>query len=301
MPSLKLILCKFLNKVLQQSKIQVFFVGVMIGLIASWLYLLAGGQTWLFVPLWAEIVFYPGFFVGGYSYNLFGNEPLAVLLGTIAVGLFYGTVFVIILSLGRFLRHKKKYVVVLLCIATVVVGILFLKKFFLSSDKILINSIRQEFTLSITSDPPGARVYPARTWGQPDSIGTTPFELKGSYTADKDGSGWWPWANGIQLEPDEEGVNIRLEDYVVAKNGYICQELAPVLATIPGWKTHPGKMPSELKYHVKLISEDSSHVNKIGTAVIVNGSFVEVNPPSLKLTEGIYMVDIKSAKPGFPK
>ena len=296
MKSLKNIVYESFKKILQQSKLQAFFVGTMIGLIASWLYLLAGGQTWLFVPLWAEIVFYPGFFVGGYSYNLSGNEPIAVLLGTLSVGLFYGIVFVIILSLGMFLRDREKYVVVLLCIATVIVGILFLKGIFLSSDKTTISSIRQEFTLSITSDPPGAMVY--HRYGQP--IGTTPIEIKGSYDIDRDGYGCGVSGSGINLESTEEGVIVRL-DCIVAKNGYTCQELASVLATIPKKNARPEQMPSEFKYNARLIPNESANINKIGTAVIVNGFFVEVNPPSLKLTEGIYMIDIKSAKPGFPK
>ena len=37
----------------------------------------------------------------------------------------------------------------------------------------------------------------------------------------------------------------------------------------------------------------------IGAAInktIVNGFFIDVNPPSLKMKEGVYMIDIKSAK-----
>ena len=76
----------------------------------------------------------------------------------------------------------------------------------------------------------------------------------------------------------------------------MCQELAPVLGTILKKNALPDQMPSELKYNAKLIPNESPHISKVGTAVIVNGSFLGVNPPSLKLTEGIYMIDVKSAK-----
>ena len=40
----------------------------------------------------------------------------------------------------------------------------------------------------------------------------------------------------------------------------------------------------------------NDNVKKVGTAIIANGSFLEVNPPTLKLTEGVYTIDIKSAE-----
>ena len=275
-----------------KNMMKTFLIGLMLGLISSWIYILAGGETWLFVPSWAEILFYPGFTVGHYCYVIFGVQ-LAILIGTLSVGLFYGITLVVILLLWSLLTHTKKKVMLGLSIITIIVGIFFVKFLFWPSTGEGI--IQKDFTLSITSDPPGAKVYPAHTWGQPKPIGTTPFELKSSYTIPRDSSDWWSAGGGITIEGTEKEANIRLQ-YLVAKNGYICQELSPILATIPGWKTHPDNLPSELKYHAKLISEDSPYVKKVGTAVLVNGAFFEVNPPSLKMKEGVYIIDIKSAK-----
>ena len=305
MKSLKNILYESFKKKLLQSKLQAFFIGTMIGLILSWLYLLTGGDTFLSVPLWAEIVFYPGFPVGWYCYDLFGgNISLAFLFGSLSVGLFYGIAFVVVLSIWSLLAQMGKYAIALLCIITIIVGMLFLRQFLLSplSERAfaLSSRLEQEFTLTITSDPSGAMVYPLRDSGQPESIGTTPIEFKGSYDIDRDGSGWGVAGRGIHLESTEEGILVRL-DCIVAKNGYYCEELTPILATIPQKNARPEQMPSEFKYNAMLIPNESAIINKVGTAVIVNGTFVEVNPPSLKLTEGIYMIDIKSAKRGFPK
>ena len=79
-----------------RNKVKVFLAGVILGLISSWAYILADGDYWLFIPLWAEIIFYPGLLVGNFCYDLFGNEPLVLLLGTLSVGLFYGIVLSIV-------------------------------------------------------------------------------------------------------------------------------------------------------------------------------------------------------------
>jgi|GEM_PF-5498662 len=80
------------------------------------------------------------------------------------------------------------------------------------------------------------------------------------------------------------------------QNGYICQEQAPVLATIPKNIARPDQMPSEFKYNAKLIPNESANVKHVGQAVLVNGAFLDVNPPSLKMNEGVYIIDIKSAE-----
>jgi len=297
MKSFKNILYEAFKKKLLQSKLQVFFIGTMIGLILSWLYLLTGGEIWWSVPLWAEIVFYPGFPVGWYCYDLFGgNLSFALLFGSLSVGLFYGIAFVVVLSIWSLLAQMGKYAIALLCIITIIVGMLFLRVL-LHPRSAPSSRLEREFTLTITSDPSGAMVYPLQNYGhgQPDSIGTTPIEFKGSYDIARNGSGYGFSGRGISLESTEEGVLVRL-DCIVAKNGYTCQELAPVLATIPKKNARPEQMPSKFKYNAMLIPNESANIKKVGTAVIVNGSFVEVNPPSLKLMEGVYIIDIKSAK-----
>lgn len=85
--------------------IKVFCAGVIVGLIMAWTYLLNDGYYWLFIPLWAEIIFYPGFIVGNYCYDLFGIQPLAIVVGTLAVGLSYGILFVVLLSIWKLVRN----------------------------------------------------------------------------------------------------------------------------------------------------------------------------------------------------
>jgi hypothetical protein len=294
MKSIAYTLIETIKKLPKKNKIEIFSAGAMLGLISSWIYLLSGGSTGWFVPLWALKVFLPGFLVGTYCYNLSRNMPLALLFGSLSVGMFYGIVLVVMQCIWNLLTRRKKYIIVVLCIITVVTGMLFLNYLYSSSDS---KSLSREFTLSITSDPSGAKVYPLNYGDQPDSIGTTPLELKGSYSIDLDGSGWGISGQGINFKSTEEGILVLL-NCVVIKDGYTCQELAPVLATVPPNITRPDQIPLEFKYNAKLIPNESPYVKHVGKAVLVNGAFLGISPPSLKMNEGIYIIDIQKCRTG---
>ena len=90
-----------------KNKVLAFCAGFIIGLIASWTYILADGDYWFSIPLWAEIVFYPGLLVGNYCYDIFGNILLAQVIGTLAVGLFYGIVMVVMFSSWKTLSRRQ--------------------------------------------------------------------------------------------------------------------------------------------------------------------------------------------------
>ncbi|RKY10526.1 MAG: hypothetical protein DRP56_00730 [Planctomycetota bacterium] len=107
MKSIRNVLPRTIKQLLPNNSIKVFCAGFIIGLIASWAYILADGDYWVFIPLWAEIIFYPGFLAGNFCYNLFSNMNLALWAGTLTVGLFYGIVLVVMHSLWIFFRRKN--------------------------------------------------------------------------------------------------------------------------------------------------------------------------------------------------
>ena len=72
-----------------------FLFGASIGLIGSLLYLVLGGDVFILVPLWAAVIFLPGFYVGDLLYNHVGFTT-AVIAGIVAVMLTYGILALII-------------------------------------------------------------------------------------------------------------------------------------------------------------------------------------------------------------
>ena len=72
-------------------------IGFCVGVVSAAAYLLLGGEYFLSTPRWADIVFYPGFAAGFKAYDLCRSEPVAKIVGVIAVGLAYG----LLAGLGR--------------------------------------------------------------------------------------------------------------------------------------------------------------------------------------------------------
>lgn len=81
-----------------------FLVGGCIGLLAPVIYLTSGGNTFLSVPTWAIVVFYPGFYAGYTLYDALGYSG-AVITGVVALVLSYG---LISLGIGRLIRLSRK-------------------------------------------------------------------------------------------------------------------------------------------------------------------------------------------------
>lgn len=81
-----------------------FLTGFIFGLIVSGIYIVTGGSTWLFVPIWAEIVFCSGIFAGIWFYeNISTSMPLAHLCGWLTVGISYGFIFLVLYTLKKVL------------------------------------------------------------------------------------------------------------------------------------------------------------------------------------------------------
>jgi hypothetical protein len=75
-----------------------FLFGVCVGCTASLVYMICGGDTFIFVPTWALIVFYPGFIAGNLAYKYVGFEG-AYVVGILAVGISYGLIALVIRQL----------------------------------------------------------------------------------------------------------------------------------------------------------------------------------------------------------
>ena len=79
--------------------------GFGVGVVSATAYLLLGGEYFLFIPRWAFIVFYPGFFVGDASYKWGLGQEAAKVVGVLAVGLAYAA----LATLTRFLWFGLKH------------------------------------------------------------------------------------------------------------------------------------------------------------------------------------------------
>jgi hypothetical protein len=84
-----------------------FLLGASIGFIASAVYLVSGGDTFLLVPTWANVVFFPGFLAGDLAYGVIGL-PGAAFIGILAIGLSYGLIAMFINQLLRLNRKRSK-------------------------------------------------------------------------------------------------------------------------------------------------------------------------------------------------
>lgn len=85
-----------MNSFFKRFGIRVPVFGFAAGFIAAAIYVFLGGNTFLFVPRWAFIIFYPGFWTGGITYAFVDDAfPdgfaywLGVAIGCVTVGMFY--------------------------------------------------------------------------------------------------------------------------------------------------------------------------------------------------------------------
>ena len=81
-----------------------FITGLAFGLTASGLCMVTTDETWPLIPRWTEIVFYPGIYAGVWFYeNVTPSQQLAHLCGWLAVGFFYGVLFLLLYILKKIL------------------------------------------------------------------------------------------------------------------------------------------------------------------------------------------------------
>jgi hypothetical protein len=85
------------------------FVGMDLGVLGGAAYLFLGGAVVFGIPLWAELVFYPGFWVGFWAYDHWHlKEGAAALTGLITVGLAYAAIAVLIRLAWNFARRRHQ-------------------------------------------------------------------------------------------------------------------------------------------------------------------------------------------------
>jgi hypothetical protein len=70
--------------------------GFGLGVVAASAYLLLGGEYLVFIPRWAEIVFYPGFLAGFQVYEWGLSQEASKVVGVLALGLAYAVAVVVV-------------------------------------------------------------------------------------------------------------------------------------------------------------------------------------------------------------
>lgn len=82
--------------------------GFGLGVVAASAYLLLGGEYFVFIPRWAEIVFYPGFLVG-FKVNDWGlSEQSSKVVGVLALGLAYAAAVVFVRLAWFAIKHRRQ-------------------------------------------------------------------------------------------------------------------------------------------------------------------------------------------------
>jgi hypothetical protein len=78
------------------------------GVVSGTAYLMLGGEYFLFIPRWAFIVFYPGFFVGDAAYNWGLSQETSKIVGVLTVGLAYATLAILARFAWLALKHRRQ-------------------------------------------------------------------------------------------------------------------------------------------------------------------------------------------------
>jgi hypothetical protein len=82
--------------------------GFVIGVGSATAYLLLGAEYLLDIPLWASVVFFPGFLVG-FKVNAWGlDSEVSKFVGVLAVGLAYAALAILARFAWRALKHRRR-------------------------------------------------------------------------------------------------------------------------------------------------------------------------------------------------
>ena len=81
--------------------------GFSVGVVSATAYLLLGGEYFLLIPRWAEIVFYPGFLAGNTAYKWGLSQEACKVVGVVAVGFAYATLAALARFLWSALKHRR--------------------------------------------------------------------------------------------------------------------------------------------------------------------------------------------------
>jgi len=82
-------------------------VGFAVGLVLPVGYLVLGGSTAFFVPLWAEILFFPGFVTGNLVAERVNDSRVYETVGCLTVAITYAIIFSLLFAgFGRLSRRR---------------------------------------------------------------------------------------------------------------------------------------------------------------------------------------------------
>ncbi|HOY59859.1 MAG TPA: hypothetical protein PK640_17215 [Verrucomicrobiota bacterium] len=81
--------------------------GFGLGAVSATAYLLLGGEYFLFIPRWAEIVFYPGFLAGNAAYKWRLSQEASKVVGVLAVGLVYAALAALVRVAWSAVKHRR--------------------------------------------------------------------------------------------------------------------------------------------------------------------------------------------------
>jgi len=81
--------------------------GFGVGVVSASAYLLLGGEYFLFIPRWAEVVFYPGFLAGTAAYDLGLRQNAPKVVGVLAVGFAYAMLAALACFAWFAFKHRR--------------------------------------------------------------------------------------------------------------------------------------------------------------------------------------------------
>ena len=82
--------------------------GFGVGVVSATAYLLLGGKYFVFIPRWANVVFYPGFLVGNAAYKWGLGQEASKVVGVLAVGFAYAALSVLARFAWYALKHRRQ-------------------------------------------------------------------------------------------------------------------------------------------------------------------------------------------------
>ena len=82
--------------------------GFGLGVVAASAYMLLGGEYLVFIPRWAEIVFYPGFLAGFQVYEWGLSQEASKVVGVLALGLAYAAAVVFVRLAWFAIKHRRQ-------------------------------------------------------------------------------------------------------------------------------------------------------------------------------------------------
>jgi hypothetical protein len=152
----------------------------------------------------------------------------------------------------------------------------------LTTEDLLGAGVDQTMHFRIDSVPPGAHLY---SLDEGARIGQTPYSNEWSCSLDR-----WSYPGlGFAIKNSETGCMIRL-NCAITKEGYESQLLTQILASVSQSRS-ARNLPSQINF-TALLKPTTSQLKPAGRALLVNGRVMAGAPDGLKVTEGVYQINI---------